>query len=260
VVQKKPTAQGKAKGKATQSEKTPKAKGKATKNIQKRPAMKIQKTPVDADRDSPQIPTSKPIRKFKPIQRKMASEPSLGSTSPESRVSECPGVDWSQWRIVNIEWDMTRMIVPTPAHVWTVWRGKQYLNKLGFKPSQWEDHGNIHVEEPTADPKPAGPEWIQIESIQTKPEAERTMASQPSLGSTSQVDKWGIDWSQWRHVNLIWDMKTMIVPATAHVWTFWRGKQYLSKPGFKRSEWENHGYIHEEPAGNAVDLFSLPRN
>ena len=60
------------------------------------------------------------------------------------------------------------------AHVWTIWRGKQYLSKPGFKRSEWEDHGPIH--EKNYEIKPAGP--AQLESISDWRKRKKTEAKE----------------------------------------------------------------------------------
>ena len=83
----------------------------------------------------------------------------------------------------------------------------------------------------TAAPKPTAVKVIKAKGKSSKARKEST------------VDKWGVDWSKWRVVNLTWNMTKMIVPASAEVWTPWEGKQWCSKAGFKPSEWEDHGSL-----------------
>ena len=139
------------------------------------------------------------------------------------------GIDWSQWRTISIIFDMLTLIVPHDAEVWVPWQGKQWKNLPGYGKSQWDDCGSLYEEHWRGQKPP--------KKIQKKP-------SQAGTGSHSQVpmfDKYGIDWTKWRVISIVWDMTQAFVPKDAEVWVPWRGRQWRSLGGFKRSQWDDQG-------------------
>ena len=55
-----------------------------------------------------------------------------------------------------------------------------------------------------------------------------------SLTSTASIGRNGV-------ISIVWDMTSAIVPHDAEVWVPWRGRQWRSLGGFKRSQWDDQG-------------------